>query len=89
VGDAVAAAGELRDGAGAAPAGVGDSYTLTLVVVAVSGIGVAADHPEAARATRIASRGNHTAMGWFSLMTEPRTKAGPVAPRLTRDRRSG
>ncbi|MGW6397919.1 MFS transporter [Streptomyces sp. NPDC055134] len=54
-------------GAGVALAGVGDSYTLTLVVVAVSGIGVAAYHPEAARVARVASRGSHTAMGWFSL----------------------
>ncbi|WP_406111036.1 MFS transporter [Streptomyces sp. NBC_01003] len=54
-------------GAGVALAGVGDSYTLTLVVVAVSGIGVAAYHPEAARVARGASRGSHTAMGWFSL----------------------
>ncbi|MGX1668703.1 hypothetical protein [Streptomyces sp. NPDC055400] len=60
-----------------------------LVVVAVSGIGVAAYHPEAARVARIASRGSHTAMGWFSLMPEPRTRAGPVALRLTRDRQSG
>ncbi|RFC71537.1 MFS transporter [Streptomyces sp. AcE210] len=54
-------------GAGVALAGVGDSYALTLVVVAVSGIGVAAYHPEAARVARVASRGSHTAMGWFSL----------------------
>lgn len=54
-------------GAGVALAGVGDSYALTLVVVAVSGIGVAAYHPEAARVARAASRGSHTAMGWFSL----------------------
>lgn len=46
---------------------VGDSYALTLMVVAVSGIGVAAYHPEAARVARAASCGSHTAMGWFSL----------------------
>ncbi|WP_371786127.1 MFS transporter [Streptosporangium subroseum] len=54
-------------GAGVALAGVGGSYVLTLVVVAVSGIGIAAYHPEAARVARNASRGSHTAMGWFSL----------------------
>jgi MFS family permease len=54
-------------GAGVALAGVGDSYTLTLVVVAVSGVGIAAYHPEAARVARNAGRGSHTAMGWFSL----------------------
>jgi MFS transporter, FSR family, fosmidomycin resistance protein len=35
--------------------------------VAVSGIGVAAYHPESARVARHASRGSHSAMGWFSL----------------------
>ncbi|MCA6091223.1 MFS transporter [Streptomyces sp. SCA3-4] len=57
----------LVGGAGVALAGVGASRTLTLVAVAVSGIGVAAYHPEAARVARVASRGSHTAMGWFSL----------------------
>ncbi|MEV0255657.1 MFS transporter [Streptomyces sp. NPDC050732] len=54
-------------GAGVALAGVGGSYPLTLLAVAVSGIGVAAYHPEAARVARHASRGSHTAMSWFSL----------------------
>lgn len=57
----------LLGGAGVALSGVMGSYALTLAVVAVSGIGVAAYHPEAARAARAASRGSHTAMGWFSL----------------------
>ncbi|MGK5629792.1 MFS transporter [Streptomyces sp. URMC 123] len=57
----------LLGGAGVALAGVGGSYAVTLAVVAVSGIGVAAYHPEAARVARRASRGSHTAMGWFSL----------------------
>ena len=35
--------------------------------MAVSGIGVAAYHPESARVARIASGGSHSAMGWFSL----------------------
>ncbi|MET8686879.1 MFS transporter [Streptomyces sp. NPDC004732] len=54
-------------GAGVAFAGVGGNYLVTLVVVAVSGIGVAAYHPEAARVARQASRGSHAAMSWFSL----------------------
>ncbi|NIH86091.1 MFS transporter [Amycolatopsis granulosa] len=54
-------------GLGVACAGIGRSYPLTLVAVAVSGIGVAAYHPEAARAARLVSGGSHTAMGWFSL----------------------
>ncbi|MFF6994440.1 MFS transporter [Streptomyces sp. NPDC008313] len=57
----------LLAGAGVALSGLGGSYGLTLGVVAVSGIGVAAHHPEAARAARVAARGSHTAMGWFSL----------------------
>lgn len=40
---------------------------MTLACVAVSGIGVAAYHPEAARVARLASRGSHSAMGWFAL----------------------
>ncbi len=57
----------LVGGAGVALAGVGGSYAFTVAVVAVSGIGVAAYHPEAARLARAASGGSHTAMGWFSL----------------------
>ncbi|MGW6927142.1 MFS transporter [Streptomyces sp. NPDC054950] len=54
-------------GAGIAVSGIGGSYPLTLAAVAVSGLGVAAYHPEAARAARAASDGRHTAMGWFAL----------------------
>ncbi|MCM2430785.1 MFS transporter [Streptomyces sp. RKAG337] len=57
----------LVGGSGVALAGVSGSYALTLAVVAVSGIGIAAYHPESARMARTASRGSHTAMGWFSL----------------------
>ncbi|MGW0531388.1 MFS transporter [Streptomyces sp. NPDC003032] len=57
----------LVGGVGVALAGVSGNYVLTLLVVAVSGIGVAAYHPEAARVARQASRGSHTAMSWFSL----------------------
>ncbi|AEW98653.1 fosmidmycin resistance protein (plasmid) [Streptantibioticus cattleyicolor NRRL 8057 = DSM 46488] len=57
----------LAAGAGIALSGVCGSYRLTLAAVALSGIGVAAYHPEAARVARVAGRGGHTAMGWFSL----------------------
>lgn len=57
----------LVGGAGVALAGVSDSYTFTLAVVAVSGVGIAAYHPESARLARNASHGSHIAMGWFSL----------------------
>ncbi|BDH13653.1 MFS transporter [Streptomyces hygroscopicus] len=51
----------LAAGVGVALSGLSGSYALTLAVVAVSGIGVAAYHPEAARIARIASRGSHNA----------------------------
>lgn len=60
-------ASTLVGGLGIALSGVSGSYSLTLAFVALSGIGVAAYHPESARIARIASRGSHTAMGWFSL----------------------
>ncbi|WP_189241799.1 MFS transporter [Planobispora rosea] len=58
----------LLAGLGIALSGLGDSYALTLALAAVSGIGIAAYHPESARVARIAAGGGgHTAMGWFSL----------------------
>lgn len=57
----------LVAGVGVALSGVVHSYPLTLAVIALSGIGVAAYHPESARVARRASAGSHTAMGWFSL----------------------
>ncbi|MGY0488545.1 MFS transporter [Streptomyces sp. WG-D5] len=57
----------LLAGVGIALSGVSDSYAVTLAVVAVSGIGVAAYHPESARVARLASRGSHRSMAWFSL----------------------
>ncbi|MEV5475325.1 MFS transporter [Streptomyces sp. NPDC052207] len=53
-------------GAGVALSGLSRSYGLTLVSMAISGIGVAAYHPESARVARLASLGSHRAMGWFS-----------------------
>ncbi|GAA2716315.1 MFS transporter [Streptomyces luteosporeus] len=57
----------LVSGIGVAASGLYGTYGLTLAAVAVSGIGIAAYHPEAARVARDASRGSHTAMSWFSL----------------------
>ncbi|MFD8654440.1 MFS transporter [Streptomyces mirabilis] len=54
-------------GLGIALSGLSGSYPLTLVFVAVSGVGVAAYHPESARVARLVSEGSHTAMGWFSV----------------------
>ena len=57
----------LTAGGGVALVGVSDSYLVTVIVVAVSGIGVAAYHPAAAQAARSASGRSHSGMGWFSL----------------------
>ncbi|MEV0596493.1 MFS transporter [Nonomuraea cavernae] len=54
-------------GLGIALSGVSGSYTLTWLAVALSGLGVAAYHPEAARLARIASEGSHVRMSWFAL----------------------
>ncbi|MEV4834172.1 MFS transporter [Nonomuraea sp. NPDC049486] len=54
-------------GLGVALSGVTDSYALTWLAVALSGLGVAAYHPESARLARIASAGSHVRMSWFSL----------------------
>ncbi|GAA3803606.1 MFS transporter [Streptomyces phyllanthi] len=56
----------LLGGVGIALSGLSGSYPLTLVFVAISGVGVAAYHPESARVARIAGQGSHRAMGWFS-----------------------
>lgn len=69
----------LAGGVGVALSGVSGSYAVTLAVVAVSGVGVAAYHPESARIARIASRGSHTAMGWFSLGGNIGFAAAPLA----------
>lgn len=59
-------ASTLLAGVGIAASGRSGDYALTLVFVAIAGIGVAAYHPESARLARIASAGSHPAMAWFS-----------------------
>lgn len=54
-------------GLGIAVSGLFGSYQLTLLVVALSGMGVAAYHPVSAQVARAASGGSHRAMSWFSL----------------------
>ncbi|MFD4404958.1 MFS transporter [Nocardia sp. NPDC058499] len=56
----------LVAGTGIAVSGLSESYALTLVCMAISGIGVAAYHPESARIARAASRGSHTRMAYFA-----------------------
>ncbi|MEU2061230.1 MFS transporter [Streptomyces sp. NPDC013455] len=60
-------AATLLAGLGIALSGSSGSYALTLACVAVSGVGVAAYHPESARVARLAGGGSHSAMAWFSL----------------------
>ncbi|MDT0570015.1 MFS transporter [Streptomyces sp. DSM 3412] len=60
-------ASTILGGLGVALSGVSGSYALTLAFLAVSGLGVAAYHPESARVARLVSEGSHSAMGWFSL----------------------
>ncbi|MFI6642811.1 MFS transporter [Streptomyces sp. NPDC050504] len=57
----------LVGGAGVALVGISDSYALAFAAIALSGIGVAAYHPEGARAARAAAGDSHTAMGWYAL----------------------
>ena len=60
-------AGILTAGVGAALAGLSSSYLITWAVIALSGLGVAAFHPEAARAARQASGKSNRAMSVFAL----------------------
>ncbi|NIK55348.1 MFS transporter [Kribbella shirazensis] len=54
-------------GLGIALVGVGQQYWLTWLAAALSGLGVAAYHPEAARMARLVSGGSHVGMSWFSV----------------------
>lgn len=61
------AVGLLVAGVGVAVAGLFDSYWWTWSAVAISGLGVAAFHPEAARAARQGAGNSNTAMSIFAL----------------------
>ena len=60
-------AGLTTAGIGIGLSGLSSSYLLTWLAVALSGIGVAAFHPEGARAARAASGGSQQAMSIFSV----------------------
>ncbi len=60
-------AGMLLAGVGVALAGLMPNYALTWLVIAASGLGIAAFHPEAARAARQAAGRNNRAMSVFAL----------------------
>ncbi|WP_238162803.1 MFS transporter [Kribbella capetownensis] len=54
-------------GLGIALVGVGETYLLNWLAAALSGLGIAAYHPEAARMARTVSGGSHVGMSWFSV----------------------
>ncbi len=60
-------AGMVTAGLGVAAAGVSNSYAVTWIALALSGIGVAVFHPEAARAARQASGSSTRAMSVFAV----------------------
>jgi len=71
--------GLLAGGAGIAVAGLAPSYALTIVAIGVSGLGVAAFHPEAARYANDVS-GDRTAsgMGLFAVGGNAGFALGPL-----------
>ena len=60
-------AGMVTAAVGVALAGYTPSYLLTWVVIALAGLGIAAFHPEAARAARQAAGDNNRAMSFFAV----------------------
>jgi FSR family fosmidomycin resistance protein-like MFS transporter len=56
----------IASGLGVGLLGLTDSYAVTLAAVALTGIGVAAYHPQAARTARAVTGGGHVGMSWFS-----------------------
>jgi MFS transporter, FSR family, fosmidomycin resistance protein len=71
-------AGMTVAGLGVAAAGVFSSYLLTWLVIAVSGLGIAAFHPEAARAARQAAGDSTRAMSVFALGGNAGYALGPL-----------
>lgn len=70
--------GLLVAGLGIGLAGLGDSYWSTWAAVALSGLGVAAYHPAAARAARAAAGASAQGMSWFAVGGNAGLALGPV-----------
>ena len=70
-------AGLTVAGAGIGLSGLAASYLLTWLAIALSGVGVAAFHPEAARAARAASGDSQQAMSVFSVGGNAGFAVGP------------
>ena len=72
-------AGMLVSGAGTALIGVAPNYWFIITIVALSGIGMAAFHPEAARlVNRVAGENKSSAMSIFSTGGQLGFAAGPI-----------
>ena len=71
-------AGLTVAGTGIGLSGLAASYPLTWLAIALSGVGVAAFHPEAARAARAASGDSQQAMSVFSVGGNAGFAAGPL-----------
>ena len=65
-------------GAGIGLSGLSHLYWLTWLAIALSGLGVAAYHPESARLARVAARGSHVGMSLFSTGGNIGFALGPV-----------
>jgi MFS transporter, FSR family, fosmidomycin resistance protein len=72
------AAGLLVAGVGVSLSGLGDSYLITWLAIAVSGVGVAAYHPEATRTARGLAGDSTQAMSWFSVGGNIGIALGPL-----------
>lgn len=59
--------GMLTAGFGVSASGVADNYLYSWLAITLAGMGVAAFHPEGARATRETAGGSARAMSWFSV----------------------
>jgi len=72
--------GMLVAALGVALTGLSSSYALTWVLIALSGLGVAAFHPEAARAARQAAGNSNRAMSIFALGGNAGFAVGSLPP---------
>jgi len=66
-------------GIGIGLSGMSADYALTWAAIALSGLGVAAYHPEASRAARGAAGGTAVGMSWFALGGNIGFAVGPTA----------
>lgn len=70
--------GMIVAGVGIGLSGLSTSYPLTWLAIALSGLGVAAYHPESARLARVATGGSHVGMSLFSVGGNVGYALGPV-----------